>query len=140
PPPATTTQTPPPDTSAPSVTLGAPKLAGTTSVTLTLGCPGGESSCAGTVTLQTASAVAARAAKKHKPKKVVLTLGSARFSVSGGRSAAVKVKLSSAARRLLAKGRVKAKLIVRVHDAAGNERTSTRAITLKPPPRKKHKR
>lgn len=135
PPPTTTVQQPPPDTSAPDLSLGSPRQAGTTGLTLTLGCPGGETTCSGTVTLETAGAVAA---KKHKPKRV-LTLGSATFSVGGGAQTVVRVKLTSAARTLLKRGKLKVKLVVRAQDAAGNVRTSTRSLTLKPPP-KKHRR
>lgn len=132
---ATTPPPPPPDTTAPDLSLGSPKQAGTTGLMLTLGCPGGETSCSGTVTLETAGAVAA---KKHKPKRV-LTLGSATFTLGGGAQTVVRVKLSSAARTLLKHGRLKVKLVVRAQDAAGNARTSTRSLTLKPPA-KKHRR
>lgn len=143
PPPTTTTTKappppPPPDTLSPALTLGTPRQSGTSGLTLTVGCPGGESSCSGTVTLETAKAVAAKRGKR-KAKKV-LTLGSASFSVRGGAQAVVRVKLSRAARKLLAHGKLKVKLVVRAQDAAGNTGTSTRALTLKPPPPKKHRR
>jgi PKD repeat protein len=144
PPPATTSTNPPPgaggsdiDTTAPDVTLGAPRQSGVSGLTVPVGCPGGETSCAGTVTLETAKAVAARRGK-HKPKRV-LKLGSASFSVGGGAQTVVRVRLSSAARKLLAHGKLKVRLVVRVADAAGNVSTSTRTLTLKPPA-KKHRR
>jgi hypothetical protein len=143
PPPPTTTGTnpppppPPADTTAPGMTLGTARLGGSSSVTLNVGCPGGESSCSGTVTLETASAVAAAKRGRHKR---VLTLGSASFAAAGGQQVLVRVRLSSAARRLLRRGALKVKLLVRAQDAAGNVSTSTRRLTLKLRPPKQHGR
>jgi hypothetical protein len=141
PPPTTTTTTvpppPPPDNLSPDVTLGAPRQTGVSGLMVTVGCPGGESSCSGTVTLSTASAVAAKRGKRKA--KRILTLGSASFSLDGGRQAVVKLKLSRAVRTLLKHKKLKVKLVVRAQDAAGNESTSTRMLTLRPPA-KKHRR
>lgn len=137
PPPTNTTPPPPPDRTPPALTLGSPRQTGVRGLTLPVGCPGGESSCSGTVTLETAKAVAAKRGK-HKAKRV-LVLGSASFTVGGGAQAIVRVKLSSAARKLLAHGKLRIKLVIRARDAAGNASTSTRTLTLKPAA-KKHRR
>ncbi len=122
-------------------TGGAPKvqpeatLAGTAlsvspagALTLKVACPGGETSCAGTVTLRTASAVSVA---KHK-KKAVLTLASGSFEVAGGKVKVVVLHLSRKARALLAHIhtlRVRATLLA--HDASGASHTTTTVLTLR---------
>ena len=74
------------------------------------------------------------AAKRgRKAKKKVLTLGSARFSLAGGKDAKLTIKLSAKARKLLKHGKLRAKLVITVRDAAGNSSTSTKSVGLKAP-------
>jgi hypothetical protein len=129
--PVITPPPPPKDTTPPALTFAKPAQKGATSLALTLGCPATEASCAGTVVLQTSKAVVA--GKGRKRRKRVLTLASVRFTIAGGRSGKLTLKLSAAARSLLAHGTLTAKLVTTVHDAAGNTATSTRSVSLKAP-------
>ncbi len=105
-------------------------------LSLKLTCATGATTCTGTVTLRTASAVAAAA--KHKP--TVVTLAVASFSIAGGQSKTIAVHLTGQARTLLAKlHTLHAKATVASHDPAGESATSTKLITLRPAPAK-HKR
>ncbi len=61
-------------------------------------CPAGDSSCPGTISLRTAAAVATGASHAER----ILTLASGSFRIGTGRVAAVALRLSAAARRLLA--------------------------------------
>lgn len=128
---------PSPDTTGPQVTVAgnAIKLSKKGEVVLDVSCPGSESSCKGTLSLETAGKVqvAALAAGKRTPmKKKVLKLGSASFSIAGGQTQAVKVKLSRKARRTVKKlKKVKAKATITATDAANNTGTSMATLTLK---------
>jgi PKD repeat protein len=89
----------------------------------------GQSSCAGTVTLKTLSAVSARVAKK---RKAVLTLASGSFSVAGGHVKTVTLRLTAKARALLARShvlRVGATILGR--DSAGATHTTQTTVTLR---------
>ena len=100
--------------------------------TLKIGCPAGETSCKGTVTVQTAGAVAASAGAR------VLTLASAPFAVAGGQVTAVKLHLSARARALLARRRaLRVRVRIAAHDAAGARHASQSLATLRAP--KKHR-
>jgi Immunoglobulin I-set domain len=97
-------------------------------------CPTGETSCMGTVTLRTLTAVSARSAKAGaaKSKRAILTLTSGSFSVAGGASQTIKLHLSSTARKLLAHAhtlRVRATLVA--HDSAGGQHTGVQTLTLR---------
>jgi hypothetical protein len=95
-------------------------------ISLKLKCPADEI-CAGTVTLQTASAVVASG------KKRVLTLASGSFSVSAGQTKGVTLHLSSAAMGLLRKSHVlKVKVTIAAHNGAGVKHTTIELITLRP--------
>lgn len=99
-------------------------------VIVRVSCPAGETSCTGTVTLRTASAVATVHGKTHKP--VVLTLASARFTVAGGASTAVRLHLSATARALLAQARVlHARATVVAHDRSGATHTWQSLVTVR---------
>ncbi len=107
---------------------------GTLAVKVT--CPVGQTSCTGTITLRTLSAVSAGA---HK-RKAVLTLASASFSVAGGQVKAVTLHLSTQARALLAHSHVlRARTTLVAHDPAGASHTAQVVVTLRPAPRKHHK-
>ena len=94
--------------------------------TLKVTCPAGETSCAGTVSMRTLTAVSAKA------KKAILTLASGSFSVAGGQAKAVTLHLSAKARKLLSSSHVLRALTTLVaHDPAGVTRTTTATVTLK---------
>jgi hypothetical protein len=95
---------------------------------LTLSCPADEQSCSGTVTV---SALVAASAKTKKIK-----LGSARFTIAGGKRKAVKIKLSRKALKLVrAKRRIS--VTVKARDAAGNLGTASAKLRL---PAARHRR
>jgi hypothetical protein len=89
-------------------------------VSVKVSCPAGVSSCAGTVTLHTLSAVAASA----KGKPAILTLATGSFTVAGGQVKTIALHLSSKARVLLARSHT---LHVRVTIAAHNATGATHA-------------
>jgi len=109
------------------VSLASTKLAvsrkGT--VAITIKCMG-QSSCAGTVTLRTLTAVSARA------RKQILALGSASFAtIAGGQSKSVSVRLSSKALKLLSRShtlRVRATVVA--HGSDGSLHTTLITVTL----------
>jgi len=130
---------PTPETGAPPVpdaklssTALAVSLAGTVGVRVN--CPAGVSRCAGTVMLQTLSAVSTGASDHPsiKPRATVLTLARGSFTVAGGQASAVTLHLSAEARKLLARThvlRVRATLVA--HDAAGATHTTRTIVTLR---------
>jgi hypothetical protein len=106
------------DKTKPKVTLIAATLRATKkgAVGFTYGCPSSETSC--TITL-----------KLKSGKK---TVASKTFTVKGGKSKAVTLVLSKDARKLLAKrGSLKVSTVVNATDAAGNARTTTKAMTIR---------
>jgi PKD repeat protein len=124
------------------------KLAGTSisvstsgALALKVSCPTGESSCIGTVTLRTLSAVSAKRGKHTH--KAILTLAKGSFTVAGGKVELVKLRLSSKARALLAHSHVlRARATLVAHDSAGVMRTVNTVVTLrltKPHHHKRHK-
>ena len=134
----------------PSATLAGTSLSASAkgALTMKVACPSGESSCIGTVTLRTVSAVAAssRKAHKRKTKKKILTLASGSFTVPGGQTKLVTLHLSSKARALLARSHALRALATLVaHDSAGVTRTVKTTVSLrlqkphrKPSHRRKH--
>jgi hypothetical protein len=98
-------------------------------------CPVSETSCAGTVQIKTANAIAAGAkAKKgkHKPKASQLVLGQASFSLSGGQSQTVVVHLSAKGQALLAKQKsLRVLVVVSARSSMGAVKTETLQVTLK---------
>jgi len=128
--PTTTTTTPPPGGGVASYQAS---FAGTSvsvsssgTFVIKINCLG-QSSCTGTVTLRTLTAVRAGAGKR---KILTLTLGS--FAVAGGHVATVKLKLSAAARKLLASSRVlRTRATIAAHDSAGALHTTQATFTLR---------
>lgn len=95
-------------------------------VALRVNCAG-PSSCTGTVTLRTLSAVSAGA-----KKKAILTLASGSFSAAGGSVKSVALHLSAKARALLARLHVlKAKATIVARDAQGTTHTTPIVVTLR---------
>jgi hypothetical protein len=104
-------------------------------LSLKVSCPAGATTCIGTVTLRTASAVSAAAGRK----KTVLTLATGSFSVSGGKTQTITLHLSGAARKLLAKLHVlHARASIAAHDPAGESASTAKLLMLHPAP-VKHK-
>jgi hypothetical protein len=105
-------------------------------------CPSGETSCAGTLTLRTLTAVSARAtSSKKKSKAAILTLAGGSFSVVGGQVKAFTLHLSSAARTLLSHshGLLRARVTVLAHDPTGATHTTETVVTLRAAPKAKKK-
>jgi hypothetical protein len=103
-----------------------------------LSCPSGESTCIGTITLKTLTAVKAGAARDATT--AVLTLGTATFRIAGGQSATVTVHLSAKARALLKRSHsLRARATIIAHDSAGATHTALATLTLRPPS-SKHQR
>jgi Trypsin len=121
---------PVPDAQLASTALLA-SLSGT--VTVKVSCPAGETSCSGTITLRTLTAVNASAARAAKKKKgSILTLASGSFTAAGGKVATVKLRLSATARALLAHSHVlRARATVVAHDSAGASHTAQAIVTLR---------
>jgi hypothetical protein len=96
------------------------------SFTVKIACPAGETSCEGTVTVQTAGAVVA-SAKAH-----VLTMATGTFKVAGGKVATIKLHLSRKARSLLArKHTLRVRVTIASHDPSGSSHTSRALATLR---------
>jgi hypothetical protein len=92
---------------------------------LKVGCLG-QSSCRGSITLRTLSAVSAA------KRKAILTLASGSFSLSGGQVKAVALHLSAKARALLIRSHVlRAKVTIVGHDSAGVAHTMQSVVTLR---------
>jgi hypothetical protein len=75
-----------------------------------------------------AALVTARA-KKGKPT----VIGKAQIKIAAGKTVALKVKLSTAARKLLRKGALHARLTIVAVSATGAKQTETVPLTIKPP-------
>jgi HYDIN/CFA65/VesB family protein/putative pyrroloquinoline-quinone-binding quinoprotein len=99
-----------------------------------LSCPAGLSRCAGTVTLRTLSAVSdgtAHASKPHRP--AILTLAYGSFSIPAARTSTVTIRLSTAARALLARMHaLRAGVNVLARDSAGSLHTARTTVTIRP--------
>ncbi len=98
-------------------------------------CPTGESSCAGTIVLQTLSAVSIDTSghQSKKPKASILTLARGSFSVAGGRVKTVTLHLSGRARTLLARSRLlRVRAMIVAHAPAGASHTTETVVTLRP--------
>jgi hypothetical protein len=110
-------------------------------VQLDVGCPAAAvGNCAGTDTLKTTGPVALKAKVAAKKKKKVLTLGSSTFSIKPGTTGKVTIKLSKAARKLLAKRKnLNVLEIVVAHDSRNVAKTTKANVTLKAPKAKKKK-
>lgn len=107
------------------------KASSSGAVTLQIACATGGSSCAGSVTLRTATAVSARRAVAAK--KAILTLGSASFSVAPGATAKITLHLSAKARALLARTHIlHAIATIGLHGASVAAHPATATVTIRP--------
>ena len=103
-------------------------------VTLRISCPAGESSCAGSVTLRTLSAVIAASGHLAKGKPAVLTLATGSFTVPGGAVRAITLHLSAKARALLARSHtLRARVTLLAHDLSDASHTTQTIVTLRAP-------
>ncbi len=101
-------------------------------------CPGTASTCAGSITLRTLSAVSL-ASGGHQASKRVLTLASGSFTVAGGRVVTVKLRLSSSARSLLARARLlHVRATILAHGSGGVVHATQTTVTLRAPRRAAH--
>jgi hypothetical protein len=106
-------------------------------VTIKVSCPAG-TTCAGTVTLKTLTAVSARASAA-KSKKSIVTLAAGSFTVTGGQSKTITLHLSATARKLLAHSHsLAARATVVAHDPSGTTNTEQQTVTLRPAKAKSH--
>jgi PKD repeat protein len=108
-------------------------------LSVTFACPKAKKLCAGTVSIETAAAIAAAAKAgkgkgKGKGKPSRLLLGHAAFSLAGGHSKTVKVRLSAQGMALLrSRKHLKVLVIVAAHDSLGDPGTATLGLTLNAP-------
>jgi hypothetical protein len=113
---------------APSARLAGTLLTASTSGTLTavITCSSGTTQCVGVVTIRTASAVFVRGRTK------LLTLASGRFNVAAGGRAVIKMHLSAAARKLLARRRAfRARAIVSTRVPVGPDHITQTFVTIR---------
>lgn len=130
--------TPPPVIPGPGkASLVAAALKGT-SAALTLRCAAKPGACGGTLTLVASILVKPKHGKARARATVV---GSARFSLAAGARRGVTVKLSKAARTLLARSH-RLKLTVRIvtRNQAGKQATASKRVTLVVPARRGRRR
>jgi hypothetical protein len=123
------------------------KLAGTSltvsssgALAIKVSCPA-STTCIGTVTLRTLTAVTARASASaaKKAKKSILTLATASFTVAGGQVKSITLHLSVVARKLLGRSHVLgARATVVAHDPAGGSNTTQTTVTLRAAKAKSH--
>jgi hypothetical protein len=123
------------------------KIAGTSltvsssgALTIKVSCPS-STTCIGTATLRTLTAVSARArtSAAKKAKKSILTLATASFTVAGGQVKSITLHVSRAGLKLLARSHVlNARATVVAHDLAGVSNTTQTTVTLRAAKRKSH--
>jgi hypothetical protein len=87
----------------------------------------------GTATLTTLHAVLARAARGRAPKgsRRLLTLATGAFTVPGGRTHQITLRLRPRGRRLIARRHSLSALVtLNAHDSAGTDRTTRVTVAL----------
>jgi PKD repeat protein len=100
---------------------------------LTMYCPAGETTCAGTVTLRALLASASRRSKRAK--KALTTLASGSFSIAGGTRKRVALHVSRSVLVLLARlRRVYAQAEIAAHDPAGASHSAKLPVLISAPP------
>jgi PKD repeat protein len=104
-------------------------------LSVTLACTAAKKLCAGTISIETAAAFAVAAKtgqRRHRARR--LLLGRAAFSIPGGHSRTVKVRLSAKGMALLKRAKhLKVLVTVAAHDQLGNPGTTTLRLTLNAP-------
>ncbi len=96
-------------------------------------CPAAESTCTGTLTLRTLTAVSAGATgHQSSRRKAILALSSGSFTVAAGHSTTVTLHLSATARKLLARTHMlRARATIVAHDPAGATHTTQTVVTIR---------
>lgn len=98
---------------------------------LKVSCPAGEARCVGRLILRAAGAVGAPRSGAAKSSATPETLASGQFSVAGGRTSAVVLRLAPRARQLLkSRTLLHARLTLVEHEHAGAWHTSVVAVTI----------
>jgi PKD repeat protein len=132
--------TPPPplgDSSPTNVSPHASAASGAVSVTVS--CPTTKATCAGTVQIKTARAIASASHGKKAKKKTQLVLGQGSFSLSAGNSQTVSVRLSAKGKALLAtEKRLSVLVVVAAHDSNGDPKTVILSLALRAPAKQGH--
>lgn len=97
-----------------------------------ISCPAGETRCAGRITLRTLAAVrAATGATLDATTARILTLATRPFSIAGGRSIVITLRLTPEARARLARLHVlRAQATILAHDPAGVAHTTRTVLTI----------
>ncbi len=119
-----------------TATSVSPRVVGVPGTTLSLDvtCPPTKVSCAGSVLVRTADAIATGKLERGKPIKAKATLGSASFSLAGGQHRTLAIKLSAASQALLRRYRVlSANVEVKAHDSFGDPGVVTVKTLFKAP-------
>jgi hypothetical protein len=149
PPPPNTTTTPPPENNVLPFKEASPKatIAGTSltvsssgAVSVKVSCATGVTTCTGTVTLRTLTAVVAQAgAHLAKAKASVLTLASGSFTVAGGQAKTITLHLSAAARKLFARSHsvLRARTTILARNPQGVSSSTQLVVTLRAAKKKK---
>jgi Calx-beta domain len=115
------------DDSGPRVRLSRLRLAGTR-VALSIRCPAAERTCRSTVSLFNVPSRRSRVPQLRRERR----LARATFTVRGGQTRSVRLRLSAANRRLLRRaGRVRVRAFAVTTDGAGNVGNTTRTATLR---------
>jgi hypothetical protein len=119
---------------APAATIAGSslKVSSSGAVVVKISCPAGATSCVGSVTLRTLSAVSAGNGSAVAAKKAILTLAAGSFSVAGGQTKAITLHLSAKAKTLLkhSHNRLRARTTIVAHDPAGEGHTAVTLLTL----------
>ena len=103
-------------------------------VIVKISCPASDSRCIGAVTLRTLKAIMSSAAGSPKVKPAVLTLGTAAFTVAGGKVVAVVLHLSAKVRTLLERSHtLRVRVTIVTHNAAGATNAGQTITTLLAP-------
>jgi DNA segregation ATPase FtsK/SpoIIIE-like protein len=127
---------------SPDATVASTSLQASASgaVSVKISCPGGESSCSGTVTLRTLDAVVASVAGAAKAKAAILTLATGSFSVPGGGTKTVTLHLSAKALSLLVRSHLlRVRSMILAHNPGGGVHTAEAVLALRAAkPKAKH--
>ena len=103
-------------------------------VAIKVDCPATVSSCEGTVTVRTLSALLSSVAGVAKTRASVLTLASGSFDVPGGGVKTVTMRLSAKARALLARAHtLRVRVTVTAHSPTGGAHSGQTVLTLRAP-------
>jgi hypothetical protein len=131
----TKTPTPAPEPPALYAKLASTSLttSKTGAVRVSVTCPADGSTCMGTVTLRTLTAVIARASRRHSTRHI-LALASGSFMIADGQVKTLTLHLSAKARELLARKHIlPARATIITRNPAGATHTSNTTVTLHVP-------